>query len=79
MVGVDVGLVSVLGLRVEGGKVVVRVDATLGSIVVCPRVVDGLKPSSKGVPGGVPWPWGSWSISMPVASTEVPGGPSSGR
>ncbi len=51
----------------------------VGTVVVWPRVVDGVNPSSKGVSGGVPWPWESWSTSMPVASAEVPGWSAPGR
>ncbi len=36
-----------------------------------PLVVEGVKPSSKGVPGGVPCSRMSWSMSMPVALVEV--------
>ena len=53
MVGVDVGVIRFLGLSVEGVKYFSVRMLPEGSVVVLPRAVDGVKPSSKGMPRGV--------------------------
>ena len=41
-----------MGFIVEGGEIVLRIDSPGGSADVWPLTVVGVKPSSKGVPGG---------------------------
>ena len=72
MVGVDVGVVRFLRLRVEKGEEVFRADSTYKVCCGLPLVVDGVNSSSKGVHKGILCPGGSWSTSMPVAHVEVP-------
>ena len=72
-------VVGFLGLRAEGGEVVLCAGVLRRVRRVLARVVDGMKPSPKGVPGGVPWSAGSRSTSIPEAPEEVPACSPAGR